>query len=62
MNATDKRILDFHFANLEYANGAPLSLTSFKHWDMDSEHEFEGNHMMGVFLIPLDTNGRAQLQ
>ncbi|KAH7662424.1 AOF2 protein, partial [Aphelenchoides avenae] len=46
MNETDKRILAFHFANLEYANGAPLSSTSFKDWDMDGEHEFEGSHMM----------------
>uniref|UniRef100_A0A914BWE4 SWIRM domain-containing protein n=1 Tax=Acrobeloides nanus TaxID=290746 RepID=A0A914BWE4_9BILA len=46
MNTTDKRILDFHFANLEYGNGASLYSTSLKEWDQDDIYEFEGCHMM----------------
>lgn len=47
MNATDKRILDFHFANLEYANGTLLINSSLKEWDQDDGFEFEGSHLMG---------------
>ncbi|KAI1711721.1 flavin containing amine oxidoreductase domain-containing protein [Ditylenchus destructor] len=46
MNSTDKRILDFHFANLEYGIGGSLYSTSLKEWDQDDVFEFEGSHMM----------------
>lgn len=49
MNTTDKRILDFHFANLEYGNGASLYSTALKDWDQDDIYEFEGCHMMSKF-------------
>ncbi|KAL3091816.1 hypothetical protein niasHS_004532 [Heterodera schachtii] len=45
MNNTDKRILDFHLANLEYAIGAPLDKVSMKDWDQDDPYEFAGSHM-----------------
>uniref|UniRef100_A0A915E8E6 Lysine-specific histone demethylase n=1 Tax=Ditylenchus dipsaci TaxID=166011 RepID=A0A915E8E6_9BILA len=54
MNSTDKRILDFHFANLEYGIGSTLNSTSLKEWDQDDSFEFEGSHMMGgslTFLV-----------
>ncbi|KAL3102688.1 hypothetical protein niasHT_027776 [Heterodera trifolii] len=45
MNNTDKRILDFHLANLEYAIGAPLDKVAMKDWDQDDPYEFGGSHM-----------------
>lgn len=47
MNSTDKRILDFHFANLEYAIGTSLTNSSLKEWDQDDGFEFDGSHLMG---------------
>ncbi|KAL3094890.1 hypothetical protein niasHT_025694 [Heterodera trifolii] len=45
MNNTDKRILDFHLANLEYAIGAPLDKVAMKDWDQDDPYGFSGSHM-----------------
>ena len=50
LSAADRQVLDWHFANLEFANATPLSELSLKHWDQDDEFEFTGNHMTG-FLI-----------
>jgi len=46
MNSHDKQIVDFHKANLEYANGAPLHKISLEYWDADDEWEFDGSHFM----------------
>ncbi|GMT28265.1 hypothetical protein PFISCL1PPCAC_19562, partial [Pristionchus fissidentatus] len=45
MNGYDRRILDFHLANLEYANGTKLRNLSLKHWDQDDDNEIAGSHM-----------------
>ena len=47
MTVSDRQVLDWHFANLEFANATPLSDLSLKHWDQDDEFEFTGSHMTG---------------
>ncbi len=47
MSVSDRQVLDWHFANLEFANATPLSDLSLKHWDQDDEFEFTGSHMTG---------------
>ena len=51
MNNVDKRILDFHLANLEYAIGAPLDKVALKDWDLDDPHGFAGSHMAGKIYL-----------
>ena len=48
MSVSDRQVLDWHFANLEFANATPLSDLSLKHWDQDDEFEFTGSHMTGL--------------
>uniref|UniRef100_A0AAZ1WYA2 Lysine-specific histone demethylase 1A n=1 Tax=Oreochromis aureus TaxID=47969 RepID=A0AAZ1WYA2_OREAU len=36
LSSRDRQILDWHFANLEFANATPLSTLSLKHWDQVS--------------------------
>ena len=43
LSPRDRQILDWHFANLEFANAAPLDKLSLKHWDQDDDFEFTGN-------------------
>ncbi|KAF7508015.1 hypothetical protein GJ744_009912 [Endocarpon pusillum] len=38
------RLLNWHFANLEYANAANVKRLSLSGWDQDSGNEFEGEH------------------
>ncbi|KAI5298423.1 hypothetical protein KEM55_003414, partial [Ascosphaera atra] len=38
------RLLNWHFANLEYANAANLGKLSLSDWDQDMGNEFEGEH------------------
>ncbi|CAF1070962.1 unnamed protein product [Rotaria magnacalcarata] len=45
LSVTDRRILDWHMANLEFANAAPLNCLSLKFWDQDDEYEFTGCHL-----------------
>ncbi|KAL4716103.1 hypothetical protein ACJJTC_013880 [Scirpophaga incertulas] len=45
LSVRDRQILDWHFANLEFANATPLSNLSLKHWDQDDDFEFTGNHL-----------------
>jgi hypothetical protein len=33
LSVADRRILDWHMANLEFANAAPLNCLSLKYWD-----------------------------
>lgn len=40
----DMRLLNWHHANLEYANAAPVSLLSLSGHDQDTGNEFEGAH------------------
>ena len=47
LSSRDRQILDWHFANLEFANATPLTLLSLKHWDQDDDFEFSGSHITG---------------
>ena len=40
----DLRLLNWHIANLEYANAANLNKLSLGGWDQDSGNEFQGEH------------------
>ena len=40
----DMRLLNWHFANLEYANAANVGDLSLSGWDQDMGNEFEGEH------------------
>ncbi|XP_042752215.2 lysine-specific histone demethylase 1 homolog 2 isoform X2 [Lactuca sativa] len=40
----EKQLLDWHFANLEYANAGPLSDLSAAYWDQDDPYEMGGDH------------------
>lgn len=51
LSSKDRLILDWHFANLEFANATPLSNLSLKHWDQDDDFEFTGNHLTGRILL-----------
>ena len=42
LSPRDRQILDWHFANLEFANAAPLDKLSLCHWDQDDDFEFTG--------------------
>ena len=42
LSPRDRQILDWHFANLEFANAAPLNKLSLRHWDQDDDFEFTG--------------------
>ncbi|KAJ3666560.1 hypothetical protein Zmor_001998 [Zophobas morio] len=50
LSSKDRQILDWHFANLEFANATPLSNLSLKHWDQDDDFEFTGNHLTGKWF------------
>lgn len=45
LSAVDRRILDWHFANLEFATGTSLNNLSLQHWDMDDDYAFAGPQM-----------------
>ncbi|XP_076915932.1 lysine-specific histone demethylase 1 homolog 2-like [Bidens hawaiensis] len=40
----EKQLLDWHFANLEYANAGCLSNLSAAYWDQDDPYEMGGDH------------------
>jgi monoamine oxidase len=44
----DMRLLNWHFANLEYANAASVGKLSLSGWDQDMGNEFEGEHAQMV--------------
>lgn len=44
INPVDMRLLNWHHANLEYANAAPVSQLSLSGHDQDTGNEFEGAH------------------
>ncbi|GAB6032502.1 Lysine-specific histone demethylase 1A [Chamberlinius hualienensis] len=47
LSSQDRQVLDWHFANLEFANATPLTNLSLKHWDQDDDFEFTGSHLTG---------------
>lgn len=56
LSVSDRQVLDWHFANLEFANATPLSVLSLKHWDQDDDFEFTGAHMTvrnGYSCLPI---------
>ncbi|KAG7166233.1 Lysine-specific histone demethylase 1A-like [Homarus americanus] len=56
LSSRDRQILDWHFANLEFANATPLSNLSLKHWDQDDDFEFSGSHLTvrnGYSCVPV---------
>ena len=44
LSPQDMRLLNWHFANLEYANAANVGTLSLGGWDQDIGNEFEGEH------------------
>lgn len=42
------RLINWHFANLEYANAANVDKLSLRAWDQDIGNEFEGEHAQVV--------------
>ncbi|XP_026733506.1 lysine-specific histone demethylase 1A-like isoform X4 [Trichoplusia ni] len=54
LSVRDRQILDWHFANLEFANATPLGNLSLKHWDQDDDFEFTGNHLTVLPVAVLD--------
>ncbi|EDV39455.1 uncharacterized protein Dana_GF25315 [Drosophila ananassae] len=44
LSSRDRLLLDWHFANLEFANATRLNNLSLKHWDQDDDFEFIGHH------------------
>ncbi|MCJ1451889.1 hypothetical protein MMC28_002229 [Mycoblastus sanguinarius] len=44
LSPQDMRLLNWHYANLEYANAANLGKLSLAGWDQDAGNEFEGVH------------------
>lgn len=44
LTAKDMRLLNWHLANLEYANAANVGELSLSGWDQDMGNEFEGEH------------------
>lgn len=56
LSPRDRQILDWHFANLEFANATPLDRLSLKHWDQDDDFEFTGSHLTvrnGYSCVPV---------
>ena len=55
MSSEDRQVLDWHAANLEFANSTPLNTLSLSHWDQDDVNEFAGDHYSvesGLGVIP----------
>lgn len=44
LSPQDMRLLNWHYANLEYANAANVGKLSLGGWDQDIGNEFEGEH------------------
>ncbi|KAK9844949.1 hypothetical protein WJX74_008996 [Apatococcus lobatus] len=40
----ERQLLDWHIANLEFANAATIEQLSMRSWDQDDPHELEGAH------------------
>lgn len=56
LSSSDRRVLDWHFANLEFANATPLNNLSLKHWDQDDDFGFSGSHLTvrnGYSCVPV---------
>ena len=52
----DRQIIDWNFANLEFANATPLNNLSLKHWDHDDGFAITGSHLTvrnGYSCVPV---------
>ncbi|KAJ5779665.1 hypothetical protein N7457_007385 [Penicillium paradoxum] len=62
VTAKDMRLMNWHFANLEYANATNINKLSLPGWDQDIGNEFEGEHSQviggyqqlpyGLYMLP----------
>ncbi|KAK9367563.1 flavin-containing amine oxidoreductase-domain containing protein [Lipomyces kononenkoae] len=56
LTAQDLRLINWHYANLEYANATSVHNLSLGSWDQDDGNEFAGKHTMlengGFMLVP----------
>ncbi|KAE8350496.1 lysine-specific histone demethylase Aof2 [Aspergillus coremiiformis] len=48
LSPKDMRLINWHFANLEYANATNVKKLSLSGWDQDIGNEFEGEHSQVV--------------
>ncbi|KAI4273503.1 MAG: hypothetical protein LQ337_004578 [Flavoplaca oasis] len=48
LSPQDMRLINWHYANLEYANAVNLSQLSLSGWDQDTGNEFDGQHAQVV--------------
>lgn len=57
MQKLKRQLLDWHMANLEFANAAMLGTLSMRSWDQDDPFEIQGSHcfLPGKTFIELDT-------
>jgi len=46
LSSKDRQLLDWHLANLEFANATTLDKLSLQHWNQDDPYEFSGSHMV----------------
>lgn len=56
LSPQDMRLINWHYANMEYANAVNLGKLSLSGWDQDSGNEFEGEHTQvvgGYQQVPL---------
>jgi len=51
LSSRDRQILDWHFANLEFANATPLSTLSLKHWDQVLHARLFLQNTFNVFIV-----------
>ncbi len=63
--ALERQLLDWHIANLEFANAATVQQLSMRSWDQDDPHELEGAHcflpgMLTIMLHSACTQSHAE--
>eukprot|EP00051_Salpingoeca_urceolata_P018212 m.254378 g.254378 ORF g.254378 m.254378 type:complete len:1039 (-) comp19145_c0_seq5:59-3175(-) len=46
LTAAARNVIDWHVANLEFANATTLDTLSLRHWDQDDQFEFDGPHLI----------------
>ncbi|CAG0920574.1 unnamed protein product [Notodromas monacha] len=55
-SSSDRQLIDWHFANLEFANATQLRTLSLTHWNQDDAFELTGPHLCvrnGFSCIPI---------
>jgi lysine-specific histone demethylase 1 len=46
LSVKERQVLDWYYANLEYACATDLKYLSMNNWDQDDPYEFQGQHLM----------------